>query len=234
MLIFVLFTVISFILRDSINANLAEYAKDLEFGFHKGGKYEFQIEYGGNCSYLFIIQTKDEIAKYLRNQDLFHPCEINSSFQNFHVIQLKNGEANFSSIIYQEGIYNLHIMSCSYYHDGFSYKASFMNPDSFISSTEEPYIKVCHIPVLIIILLFICWVFNWFNCFSLQNVYHMLFTFGFSFLTIDKYISYLMFQERYYSDVPSKYLQIHLFIFLRFGFNFNQFFYYITKFRSII
>lgn len=49
MLIFVLFTVISFILRDNINANLAEYAKDLEFGFHEGGKYEFQIENGGNC-----------------------------------------------------------------------------------------------------------------------------------------------------------------------------------------
>lgn len=213
MFLFALLTLICFIFKDNVDANLTDYSKDLEFGFHKGGKYEFQIKYGGDYSYLFIIQKANEIDKYLENQDLFHPCDINTSIQNFHVIQLKNGEAYFSSSIYQEGIYNIKIMSCTYFHDGFSYKASFKNPNSCLSSTEEAYIKICHIPVYVIVLLFVCWIINWLYYFSIRNIYHLLFTFGFLFLTIDKYVSVLMFKENYQSDYPSKYLQIHLFFY---------------------
>lgn len=211
-MLFVLFSLISFILKDDVKANLTIYSKDLEFGFHEGGKYEFEIKYGGDYSYLFIIKTANEINEYLENQDLFHPCVVNTSIHNFHVIQLRNGEANFSSSIYQKGIYNIKIMSCTYFHDGFSYKATFKNPNSCMSSTEEPYIKVCCVAAYVIIFLFVCWIINWLCCFSISNVYFVLFTFGFLFLTIDKYVSFLMFKENYQSDYQSKYLQIHSFL----------------------
>lgn len=223
MLWLIVCNLISFHYLFKIDRNERDIDLNISFGFLLGGNYSFKITDGENDDYLFMIGTNHEIDYFNDNQDLYHPCTANFTNNNFHVVHLNDGKAQFSGIIEKKGNYEFHIKSCKYFSGGFKLDLTCMNPNSCLPLTQMYYVKATPFIAMISSVLLIIWIVNWIFHFSFRNIIHTLLTISFLLFTIEKYLLIFVEKSSIISDSFSKWLIIQIYIY-----SFREFFIFLT------
>lgn len=223
MLWLIVCNLISFHHLYKIDRNDRDIDLNISFGFLLGGNYSFKITDGENDDYLFMVGTSHEIYYFNDNQDLYHPCTANFTNNNFHVVHLNDGKAQFSGIIEKKGNYEFHIKSCKYFSGGFKLDLTCMNPNSYLPLTQMYYVKATPFIAMISSVLLIIWIVNWIFHFSFRNIIHTLLTILFLLFTIEKYLLIFVEKSSIISDSFSKWLIIQIYIY-----SLREFFIFLT------
>ena len=194
---------ISLILYKSVlyvNENTRDFYFPFTFGFQNGGNYSINFFGNGTESYLFQIAPNKSINNYWIGRDLYHTCDNIVFHDNIHLIQLTDGRASFSGIIKNEGEYCVNIKSCNYFSSNYTIEISFYNPASCFERNTQTLIKKYSFIIRISITLFIFWIINWIQNFTLKNVIHFLITINFLIFIVKMVLYYNELQLRNQSD----------------------------------
>lgn len=203
MLSLLLCSIVLYQFIQNIEPNQTDIVFPYYFGFEIDGNYSIFITNGGNDSFILSIQPVDYL-KYLKEDELHLACTDYNYSQtinnNNHVIHLQNGKYNISGSINQKYIYKTLIKFCTNHHHGFKIEGIYMNPNSSFGYDTAKVLKLFLVLIHIRTNIFIIWLINWMNYFSMKNILHLAFTFTSFIFLISKIIDYFDYKTRYQSN----------------------------------
>lgn len=148
------------------------------YGFYSGGTYTINVTEGNTDGLVFVIATYENTIKFLSGASDYAPCNYSYPVDYTNVISLQDGKGIISGKIDKKGMYYTTVASCNPYDNGYTFYFTYLNPNSCLSSDEQPCLITVPVIAGIAGLLFIIWLINWFMYFSLKNSLHLYFTIG--------------------------------------------------------
>lgn len=145
------------------------------YGFTKGGRYSINVTKGGMSDLLFLIATENDIEEFKNRTENKNLCNLTYSIDYINLIHVEGGKGFATGEIYKKGKYFTSITICNPQDYGYTIVLTYTNPNSMLSYEEQPCLIIRSFFTVIVSIIFILWLINWFKYFSFKNILH---TFG--------------------------------------------------------
>ncbi|OHT15053.1 hypothetical protein TRFO_42730 [Tritrichomonas foetus] len=161
----------------SVQPNRGFVSLSRRFGFQAGGNYSIDFYDAKTDSILVLIAQEDEATQYMSYVNEINHCKSGTNIKYVDIVPITNGEGHVFHKIDEDGMYYTILSSCTS-DSGYSFTLQYINPNSYLSSDEQPCLITMPIVTAIVWGLFILWMVNWIMNFSLKNSLHIYMTAG--------------------------------------------------------